>query len=91
MSARKEAAMDDANQMNREDDEVDGEQDDLEDMDEEEFETFLTDAIDEYAEENDAPRTRIRTFREAGLLTGNKGLVVRVGDAEFQLTIVRSR
>lgn len=83
--------MDDANQMNREDDEADGEQDEFEDMDEEEFETFLADAIDEYAEENDAPRTRIRTFREAGLLTGNKGLVVRIGDAEFQLTIVRSR
>jgi hypothetical protein len=83
--------MDDANQMNREDDEVDSERDEFEDMDEDEFETFLADAINDYAEENDAPRTRIRTFGEAGLLTGNKGLVVRVGDAEFQLTIVRSR
>ncbi len=87
--------MDDANEIRRENDETDSEDDEvdteLEDMDEEEFETFLTDAIDDYAEENDAPRTRIRTFREAGLLTGNKGLVVRVGDAEFQVTIVRSR
>lgn len=87
--------MDDANEIRREDDETDIEQDEadtaLEDMDDEEFETFLTDAIHDYAEENDAPRTRIRTFHEAGLLTGNKGLVVRVGDAEFQVTIVRSR
>jgi hypothetical protein len=83
--------MDDANQMNREDDEVDSERDEFEDMDEDEFETFLADAINDYAEENDTPRARIRTFGEAGLLTGNKGLVVRVGAAEFQLTIVRSR
>lgn len=83
--------MDDANEMNRQEDEAESECDEFEDMDEEEFETFLTDAIEDYAEENDAPRTRIRTFGDAGLLTGNKGLVVRVGDAEFQLTIVRSR
>ena len=44
-----------------------------------------------YAEENDAPRTRTRTFGEAGVLTSNKGLVVHIGDAEFQVTIVRSR
>jgi len=71
-----------------EDDEVESE---LEDMDEEEFETFLADAISDYAEENDAPLTRTRTFGEAGVLTNNKGLVVRVGDAEFQVTIARSR
>jgi len=71
-----------------EDDEVESE---LEDMDEEEFETLLADAISDYAEENDTPRTRTRTFGEAGVLTNNKGLVVRVGDAEFQVTIVSSR
>ncbi len=80
---------------NHENDDIDGEKDEVEaefeDMDEEEFETFLADAINDYAEENDAPRTHIRTFGEAGLLTGNKGLVVRVGDTEFQITIVRSR
>lgn len=70
------------------DDDVESE---FEDMDEEEFETFLADAIREFAEENDAPRTRTRTFGETELLTSNKGLVVRIGDAEFQLTIVRSR
>ena len=45
----------------------------FDDMDEEEFETFLADAVREYAEENDAPRTRTRTFGEAGVLTSNKG------------------
>jgi len=79
---------DDSSKTVHEDDEVESE---LEDMDEEEFETFLADAISEYAEENDAPLTRTRTFGEAGVLTNNKGLVVRVGDAEFQVTIVRSR
>lgn len=79
---------DDSSNTVHEDDEVESE---FEDMDEEEFETFLADAICDYAEENDAPRTGSRTFGEAGLLTSNKGLVVRVGDAEFQVTIVRSR
>ncbi len=79
---------DDSSDAVHEDDEVESE---LEDMDEEEFETFLADAIGDYAEENDAPVTRTRTFGEAGVLTNNKGLVVRVGEAEFQVTIVRSR
>jgi hypothetical protein len=34
---------------------------------------------------------RVDTFRDAGVLANNHGLVVTVGDAEFQLTIVRSR
>lgn len=33
----------------------------------------------------------VRSFAEDGLLTMNEGLVLRVGDGEFQLTIVRSR
>jgi hypothetical protein len=33
----------------------------------------------------------VRTFADRGLLTQNAGLVLRIGDAEFQLTIVRSR
>jgi hypothetical protein len=79
---------DDSSNTVHEDDEVESE---IEDMDEDEFETFLADAINDYAEENDAPLTRTRTFGDAGVLTNNKGLVVRVGDAEFQITIVRSR
>ena len=35
---------------------------------------------------------RVCSFREAGLLTSNAGLVVRLADgSEWQLTVVRSR
>lgn len=61
------------------------------DMDEAEFEAFLAEAIQAYADENDAPRTRVSTFSDEGLLTSNNGIVVRIGRTEFQLTIVRSR
>jgi hypothetical protein len=33
----------------------------------------------------------VGTFQDVGLMTSNKGLVVRVGDSEFQVTVVRSR
>lgn len=58
---------------------------------EQEFETFLSEAVEAYAESSDMPRPDIRTFAEAGLLTMNRGVVVRMGGVEFQLTIVRSR
>ena len=35
---------------------------------------------------------RVRTFEEDGVLTGNRGVVVRTADgSEFQVTIVESR
>ncbi len=34
---------------------------------------------------------RVETFEQAGLLAIDKGLVVNMGDAEFQLIIVRSK
>jgi hypothetical protein len=34
---------------------------------------------------------RVETFEQAGLLTRDKGLVVNMGDDEFQLTIVQSK
>jgi len=58
---------------------------------EEDFEAFLAEAIEAYAEESNMPRSRISTFADAGVLTNNKGLVVRFGATEYQLTIVRSR
>ena len=74
---------------------AEGETDDVEsefvNMDEEEFESFLTEAICEYAEENSAPSPGIASFDEAGLLTENHGLVVHIGEAEFHVTIIRSR
>ena len=34
----------------------------------------------------------VRTFEESGIMTRNKGLVIRLDDgSEFQLTIVKSR
>lgn len=58
---------------------------------EQEFGTFLAEAVETYAESSDMPRADIRTFAEAGLLTMNRGVVVRMGGAEFQTTVVRSR
>jgi hypothetical protein len=38
------------------------------------------------------PVSEVRSFEEAGVLTYNRGVVVRLADgSEFQLTIVRSR
>ena len=56
-----------------------------------EWETFLAEALETYAETSDMVRPRIRTLEEAGGLTHNRGLVVGIGDAEYQLIIVRSR
>jgi len=62
-----------------------------EDLNEQELEELLTQAIECFADEGEMPCAHIRTFEDAGVLTMNRGLVVRIGDAEFQLTIVRSR
>jgi hypothetical protein len=56
-----------------------------------ELETFLAEAIEAYAEASEVSRPRISTFADAGVLTANRGLVVRIGTAEFQVTLVRSR
>ena len=58
---------------------------------EDELETFLAEAIEAYAETSEVSRPRISTFADAGVLTANRGLVVRIGTAEFQVTLVRSR
>lgn len=73
-------------------------------MDEHEMETALNDLFaglilaadcDEYPE--DLPDElseveRVQTYDEAGILTNNKGLVLRMQDgSEWQLTIVQSR
>lgn len=63
----------------------------LENLSETQFETVLQDAIQEWADENDAPPTSIATYEEAGVLTRNRGLVVAIGESEFQVTIVRRR
>lgn len=42
-------------------------------------------------DEDTFPDVSCSTFEEVGLMTSNRGLVVRVGDSEFQITVVRSR
>ncbi|MBN1656515.1 MAG: hypothetical protein JXA30_22280 [Deltaproteobacteria bacterium] len=59
--------------------------------DETEFEKFLAEAIEAYAEASETSRPQINTFAETGVLTRNHGLVVRIGESEYQITIVRSR
>jgi len=59
-------------------------------MNEIEFETMLYEMLQD---EDAAPEvSRVQTFEETGLLTNNRGLVVRTRDGrEFQITIVQSR
>jgi hypothetical protein len=61
-------------------------------MSEEDLEQLLAEAIEAHADENDEiARIDVATFRDCGVLTMNRGLVLTIGDAEFQITIVRSR
>ena len=55
------------------------------------FENWLTEVIYEGNEVlNEGEDVSIRTFEEAGLLSYNKGLVIRLKTGEeFQLTIVK--
>ncbi len=66
--------------------------DEDEGMSEEDLEQLLAEAIEAHADENDEiARIDVATFRDCGVLTMNRGLVLTIGDAEFQITIVRSR
>ena len=54
--------------------------------------TTLEDVADEWGASEATPvRARVSTFTDAGLLTSNADVVLRIGDAEYQITIVRSR
>lgn len=58
------------------------------------FDAALLSLIDENGEllaGNPKTRIDVATFEEEGVLTRNRGLVVRIGASEFQITIVRSR
>ncbi|HOD84367.1 MAG: hypothetical protein BWX88_03447 [Planctomycetes bacterium ADurb.Bin126] len=59
-------------------------------MNEHEMEDLLANLLQN---EDEAPDVRrVTTFEEAGILTYNRGLIVRTEDgSEFQITIVRSR
>ena len=60
-------------------------------MTDEDMEDFLTEAIGLYAEQTKAPVSRVQTFAEPKLLLKNRALVVGIGDAEFRVSIVKSR
>jgi len=51
----------------------------------------IADASPEWTNLIEDKHTRVRSFKDAEILTNNKGLVVKIGRMEFQLTIVRSR
>ena len=59
-------------------------------MNEIDIETMLDELLQD---EEAAPEiTKVRTFEEAGVLTSNRGVVVRADDgSEFQISIVQSR
>lgn len=59
-------------------------------------ETEFLDVLHDALIEADLQDLRIQTFADAGLLTDNKGLVVRLPDEngklrEYQITVVQSR
>ena len=64
-------------------------------MTEEQMQEWLAETIDMRNSDEDydlVENTRILSFEEAGLLTRNKGLVLRTPEGdEFQITIVKSR
>jgi hypothetical protein len=65
------------------------EEEDREEITEEEFEGDLCNAID--LTFNEVQPVKVRTFAEDGLLTRDRGLVVKFRSGEeFQITIVRS-
>lgn len=79
------------------DDEDDGHDDDLDEVDEgqmneEEMRDLLANLLGgEQLEDVCDADVSVSSFSDSGVMTMNEGLVVRVGDAEFQVTIVRSR
>lgn len=61
-------------------------------MNERDFRAVLQEALFLNMDEPPCSTTEVRTFREAGVLSTNEGLVVRTEDgSEFYVTIVRSR
>jgi hypothetical protein len=65
--------------------------DEYRNMSEVEMEGFLADAIEAYANDQDIEdHVWTQPFRRAGLLTQDSGLVIHIGENEFQLRIVRT-
>jgi len=63
-------------------------------MTEQEFSELVSGFVEESLREESGEHrflVRVRSFRESGVMTSNEGFVVRVGEEEFQVTVVRSR
>jgi len=43
----------------------------------------------EYEVENPDEQLSTRTYAEVGMLTSNAGLVLRIGDEEYQITVIK--
>ena len=43
----------------------------------------------EYEVENPDEQLSTRTYAEVGMLTSNSGLVLRIGDEEYQITVIK--
>ena len=60
-------------------------------MNEQEFVEYLDEAL-LFASEEDGTIIGSATFQDVGMMTMNKGLVVRMSDgSEFQITVVKSK
>lgn len=76
---------------------MDNMKDTMNTMTEHAMETWLQGVIESAAdapegESHEIQAERVTPFEEAGLLTRNRGLLVRLSDgSEFQITIVKSR
>jgi hypothetical protein len=64
-------------------------------MNEERMTDLVSEALNDsdlFADMSETPIVSMRTFADAGLLTNNHGLVVRLQDgSEFQIQIVKSK
>jgi hypothetical protein len=70
---------------------VDGENpEEFQDMSEVQMEDFLEEAIETFAEEQGIRQLSIVSFHLAGLLTSDNGIVVRLGENEYQIRILRT-
>jgi hypothetical protein len=54
---------------------------------------LIGEAVYQAGQEHEFPEIQadVQTFAEAGVMTRDEGLVIRLGDREFQVTIVQSR
>lgn len=61
-------------------------------MNEKDIQDLLNEALNFHNDENDAEIYSINTFKDAGVLTTDKGIVLKMEDgSEFQITIVQSK